>query len=58
MEPRQAGDERGRGVVTLGARVAAGFWIGRGLDLGRVCWRWGVGGVGGVGELGRGKRTQ
>ena len=55
MERRQAGDERGRGVVTLGDRIAAGFWVGARVGSGRV---FAGDGVGGVGELGRGKRTQ
>ena len=45
MERHQARDERGRGVVTLGAGVAAGFWIGArvgsGGSAGDVVWEMG-----------------
>lgn len=36
MERHQAGDERGRGVVTLGSGVAAGFWVGARVGSGGV----------------------
>ena len=67
MERHQTGDERGRGVVTLGGGVAAGFWVG--ARVGSWCLLemgcgscWGAGSRGfedlGDGELGRGKRMQ